>query len=312
MVAAADSTGSVEIWDISPDERPVEDLLLLAQLLDSRYIDESGHCSRFVPSEANWRRLRQRYPNAFIVNAHQAFHWRQRQAEASLREKNWSAALFHLDRLLTEEPTHTDSRFQRGRIHAQQNRWDKSAADYARAIEGKPEDVTVWHEAASAHLAAGDPAGYCKVCAALLERFGKTENTAEANIAAWTCTLAPDAVTNFALPLRLAEQAVAKGAGDATLGTVLYRAGRLDAALARLTEATKRDKAETGVSTWLFLAMLHHRQGRPDEAKRWLTKATTALDRAAKEKPNDVQAWPGRQELRLLRREAEALTKKGR
>ena len=79
-----------------------------------------------------------------------------------------------------------------------------------------------------------------------------------------------------------------------TLGVALYRAGRIDEAIARLDESVKASGG--GVpQDWVFLAMAHHKKGHADEARRWLEK-TRAGD---KDDP----------EVRILLREAEALLK---
>jgi hypothetical protein len=78
------------------------------------------------------------------------------------------------------------------------------------------------------------------------------------------------------------------------LGAALYRAGRIDEAIARLDESVQAFGG--GVpQDWVFLAMAHHRKGRTDEARRWLEKARAGAkdDRGA----------------RILLREAESLLK---
>src|SRR5262245_47556757 len=62
---------------------------------------------------------------------------------------------------------------------------------------------------------------------------------------------------------------------------VLYRAGRVDAAVQRLNEAITGHGEGGVVEDWLFLAMAYHQLKRPQEARRWLEKATSWLDRNA-------------------------------
>ena len=79
-----------------------------------------------------------------------------------------------------------------------------------------------------------------------------------------------------------------------TLGVALYRAGRIDEAIARLDESVKAFGG--GVpQDWVFLAMAHHKKGHVEEARRWLEKTRAGV--------NDDP------EVRLLLREAEALLK---
>jgi hypothetical protein len=99
-----------------------------------------------------------------------------------------------------------------------------------------------------------------------------------------------------------------------TLGAELYRAGRLEQAAQRLTEAeaafTKDKSLRTSIAyTQLFLAMTHKRLGHDDEAKQWLTRAVRTMDNPATEKREDPTArtWNRRLTHQLLRREAESL-----
>jgi hypothetical protein len=67
---------------------------------------------------------------------------------------------------------------------------------------------------------------------------------------------------------------------------------------------------------WLFLAMSHHRLGRGEEARRYLTKARRWIVAAEADREEKLAAgasrtswhsWNERAEVRALRREAEAL-----
>jgi tetratricopeptide (TPR) repeat protein len=99
-----------------------------------------------------------------------------------------------------------------------------------------------------------------------------------------------------------------------TLGAALYRAGRLEEAVQRLSEAVRAYGRDGTHTYWLFLAMAHQRLGHAEEARRWLDQAVRWLDRAGWYQPTDVGSsptlwatWWARLEAQLLRREAEAL-----
>jgi hypothetical protein len=81
-----------------PDPRPLEDLVLLAQVLSAQRVDATDGLVDVEP--AAQRRalgvLRSRYPADFSSSVPEALAWHQREAEACLREKNGPAALFHL------------------------------------------------------------------------------------------------------------------------------------------------------------------------------------------------------------------------
>jgi Tfp pilus assembly protein PilF len=117
--------------------------------------------------------------------------------------------------------------------------------------------------------------------------------------------VAPDAVTDYTLPLELARLAASRQPNVPavlnTLGTVLYRAGQDDKAIEQLTKAIEVHGKGGTPADWLILALAHQRQGRAGEARKWLDKAVTELEKQGAE-----QSWSNQLELRLLRREAEA------
>src|SRR5262249_821756 len=119
--------------------------------------------------------------------------------------------------------------------------------------------------------------------------------------------LGPEAVADLATAVRLGEQAVAKQptwANLGTLGAVMYRAGRIEKAIARLKEAIqKRPGKRSSWAAWLFLAMAHQRLGRAKGAKACLTKANELI--------GEIKAhrWTDRLEIEILRCEAETLIK---
>jgi WD40 repeat protein len=98
-LATASQDGAARVWDLpGPDTRPLEDLVLLAQVLSAQRLDARDGLVELEP--AAQRRgladLRSRYPADFAGSVPEALAWHQREAEACLREKNSPAALFHL------------------------------------------------------------------------------------------------------------------------------------------------------------------------------------------------------------------------
>jgi hypothetical protein len=101
-------------------------------------------------------------------------------------------------------------------------------------------------------------------------------------------------------------------AGLNTLGAALYRAGRLEEAVQRLSEAVRTSGGDGTYADWLFLALAHQRLGHGEEARRWLDQVVRWMDRADWSRPTDAGSsptWPVRLEAQLLCREAEALVK---
>jgi WD40 repeat protein/serine/threonine protein kinase len=98
-LATACHDGTARVWTLpGPDPRPLEDLVLLAQVLSAQRVDARDGLVEVEP--ATQRRaleeLRGRYPADFAGSVEEALAWHEREAEACLREKNGPAALFHL------------------------------------------------------------------------------------------------------------------------------------------------------------------------------------------------------------------------
>jgi tetratricopeptide (TPR) repeat protein len=101
------------------------------------------------------------------------------------------------------------------------------------------------------------------------------------------------------------------------LGAILYRAERFDESVQRLTEADRlaQQPGGSGMSspayTWFFLAMVHHRLGHREEAKKWFGKAVAWTEKTIRDADQGTTdlPWNRRLTLKLLREEAEALLK---
>jgi serine/threonine protein kinase/WD40 repeat protein/tetratricopeptide (TPR) repeat protein len=204
---------------------------------------------------------------------------------------------------------------QRGWAHAGLGQWDKASADFVQATQGKEPDEAAWYSRAMLCLRDGNQDGYREVCSDMLQRFGEG--------AAWTCTLTPHSGADRDRVADLAEKLLAHSSRDhwhvTQLGAALYRAGRFEEAVQRLTEATELSchPYRTNMQhTWYFLATAHQRLGHADEARRWLEKGVRGTEDALKS-PGETPGksgnaggvispnWNRRLTLQLLRREAE-------
>jgi len=228
----------------------------------------------------------------------------------------WEKALADFSRAIELDPNNGIHWRVRGNSYAGLGRWDEAAGDWRKASELSPENAYLRYLIALAQLGGGDADGYRKTCAHLLERFGETKDAEAAHLAAWTCILAPSAVADAAAPVRLAETAVRSDPKSdnflKTLGAALYRAGRFNEAVQRLSEAHGLWAAETKPAsspayTWFFLTMAHHRAGHPAEAREYLAKAVKRAEEETRPDAAALAVWQRRLTLKLLRREAEAL-----
>ena len=148
----------------------------------------------------------------------------------------------------------------RGWVYADMGQWEKASADFVKATECKEPHEEAWYSRAMLHLRNGNMDGYREICSDMLQRFGTG--------ATWTCTLSPNSGVDPARIVRLAEKMLAKSARNHwhvnQLGAALYRAGRFEKAVERLTEATELSAdpyRSNMLNTWFYLAMAHHRLG---------------------------------------------------
>jgi WD40 repeat protein/tetratricopeptide (TPR) repeat protein len=95
----------VWVWDLSVDDQPVREAVLLAEWLAGQRLDATGSC---VPL-------------------------------------NWPDALDHLDVLIAARPGEWPLVYRRGRAHARQRRWEQAIADYTRAIELGARDGDIYY-----------------------------------------------------------------------------------------------------------------------------------------------------------------------
>jgi hypothetical protein len=95
-----------QLWPLPRETRPVEELVLLAQLLAARRIDASGNLVMWKSTEASaaWQTLRAKYPSSFAIAPGQVRRWRERIAEMSEKEQLWTTAAFQLDQLVRAQP----------------------------------------------------------------------------------------------------------------------------------------------------------------------------------------------------------------
>jgi hypothetical protein len=312
---------TARVWALPTDHRPAAELRRLARSLAGYRIDARAVPVPLEPAAARREEqaLRAKYRADFTAAPTQVRAWQEREAERVLvrneREATaaeeageWAAALPHLDALIAANPAQANLRARRSRAHGGLEYWEQTVPDIVQMSEHWPDLWWLRNRQAMAQLAGGDMRGYQRTCAAMLAHFSRIEDPELIYRLIHTCVVAPEGTFDAAQFVALGERLVARDPRIAEhprhlmfLGTALYRAGRLEEAVQRLTAA--------GIgfdgSGWLFLAMAHARLGHPAEARQWLAKARTHIEpqyhrRRASGFPERVAA------LQLLR-EAEAM-----
>ena len=201
-------------------------------------------------------------------------------------------------------------------VHIHRGEWPAAAAELAGATYLRPDDVKLWRFRALAHFAAGDAAAHRDAAATMLARFGESGDPDVACSVAHALILSGNAAAAAADPallLRLADVAATTWHyGTWTRGAALYRAGRYDAAVQCFESAARTYRPRAW--DWCFLAMAHHRLGRPAEARRCLDEAARWIEQADRHEGDDLIGtrpawgdWHERPVYLLLLREAEAL-----
>jgi eukaryotic-like serine/threonine-protein kinase len=91
-------------WDLTPDERPAEDILAFAELLSSHRLNDSGTRTPLDHEtlRSHWETLRTKYPSEFKCATETAKEWRLQQIRDCMTHQNVLAADFHYWWLVVE------------------------------------------------------------------------------------------------------------------------------------------------------------------------------------------------------------------
>ncbi len=233
---------------------------------------------------------------------------RRRRARALGRTSDWTTALAEATKAVELQPDEWEGWYQRGTAEGQLGQWDLATADLATAFELARDPDLGPGQVARWRLGAGDLPGYRHACEKLLTDHGDAKNAGVAAATAWTCVLAPGAVSDYTPVVHLAETALAGRPDDpdimTTMGAALYRSGQLEPASKQLEAAVQ---ARPGLAAaWFLLALTRQRQEQTDAAKASLEKGVVRMDGSAEVGTNPPPlSWRQRVEWRALRREAE-------
>jgi serine/threonine protein kinase/WD40 repeat protein len=153
--------------------------------------------------------------------------------------------------------------------HVKSGQWNEAASDYALLAKSDPKEHWYWYRYAPLCLVTGTVEEYRRASREMLTRFGNTDNPEIAERTARTCSLAADAVSDFAPVLKLADRAVTgteKMPGFRwfvlTKALAEYRAGHFTTAVDWLNRFSPRvDGVHPDAAAFAILAMAKHRLG---------------------------------------------------
>jgi Flp pilus assembly protein TadD len=328
---------TARLWPMPvPVEGEVERIRLWAQVLTGARLEEDESVHTLDASA--WRDCLRRFQEVggsplppeteqadpTLVDT-DATLWHQQQAEAAWRDRQWFAAVFHLNRFLAATPGQAPVHERCGLAYCGLGQPQKAAVEFSRALELQPGECLFAFEQAGALALTGDAEGYRRACVHLLERFGQSKDPWTAYSVARACLLTPQTPADLSRLEQLAARAVPAfpdcGWSLHTLGLASYRAGRFDEAVRRFHQSMHADPKWVAQSAnWLALALAYHRLGKRAEAKHWQDKADqraaptgggTPSQGAGDHPPGDLYRLHPHDILacQLLRRELEGLVK---
>jgi tetratricopeptide (TPR) repeat protein len=263
---------------------------------------------RWPEAVADWKELTARRPDLWDVWYSRGFYHAQQDEGQAMAVADWG-------RVLQLGIDTVDLRYQRATAAAKAGRWDEAAEDMGRAAEKAGQAFGPRHLHALFALAAGQRDAYGRACRALRDGLSGAE-AERANAIAWVCVLGPDALPDYEGCMAALTKALAATPDNYqylnTLGAVLCRTGRSEAAVQRLQQAVRVHGTGGTAWDWLFLALAHHRLGQATEARQALERALGWIRQAEQGTLQDrfcptPLAWQTALELRLLRQEVEAL-----
>jgi serine/threonine protein kinase len=229
------------------------------------------------------------------------------------REARHVEPRFKIDHLLEERAA---ARFDLGALLVASGRPKEAAELHRRGLEIDNSDPLRWSETAAVYLAAGDDDGYRRSCQGMLARFKREieEFPQVAARAAMTCSLAADAVADFAQVERSGDRAVTGTEEDSNYRRFVlakamaeYRAGRSARAIEWSDRyAPKRsDEPEEAVG-FAILALAHHQLGHTQQSRAAWNAAQAIVDGEARI-PNRGVNWLDWLHARILVHEAQRI-----
>ena len=234
------------------------------------------------------------------------------QAAACPDEAFRTGYLNVLNAVIQQHPLATEVRITRAVFLADTGRREQSQADLAVAAAANDGTYHPRFLAGLLALRCDDQTIYREICGSSLKHFANSQEAPTCHFIAWTASVAPNALDDYRQAIMLAQRSVDLKPNDhqmlVGLAAVLYRAGRFAEALEQLTAA---NDVPAGASTSpayrsYFQAMTHHQLAQPDEASRWLERATQE-SRQELENVTAPPTWNRRLTLKLLGAEATAL-----
>ncbi|HEY7155561.1 MAG TPA: protein kinase, partial [Gemmataceae bacterium] len=238
------NTSDLLAWNVSRDDRPLEDLLKLTNLLAGHQLDAHGGLVPLTQDDSRqlWQDLYGKYPQDFHFTAPDLPSLHLQKAKQFSTSRQWTNAIHHYDKAIELGAKNPDVVWQgRAMAFAQLQQWDKALADLERLRERQPENHYVWFQMAPLLLRLGDVKGHRRHCQEMLQRFGQSQAPSVAEHVAKACLLHSGSAEEIDPAARLMIQVLRAGANhrdrfyfEVTKGLADYRQREFRAAEERL------------------------------------------------------------------------------
>ncbi|MFO0936326.1 MAG: hypothetical protein U0798_07435 [Gemmataceae bacterium] len=227
------SLDEVRVIDLSPDNRPVENLTQLVEALSGRRLGTDGNLTTLAADECHrsWSELQRMLPAQTTAPA----DWHRRRAALAHLAGDAQAAVFHreqqveltpkdpvafralanshfdnlafdsaaaaAERATVLDPTNAELSLLRGRFEMERGQWAAAGRYFKQASGQKPpenpqEATNIWRLCLFSTALAGDMAAYHDACSALLT--SGTQNVGHPRLVLRWAVLRPGGVSNLA------------------------------------------------------------------------------------------------------------------
>jgi WD40 repeat protein/Flp pilus assembly protein TadD len=147
----ASEDGTAQLWKLEPDNRPIEDLVLLAQVSTGQLVDSDGNIAPLSREEWEkaYQKIRAKSPGQLKpISPKEEDLWHRSWLVSCEKKELWFAAIWHLDRLIAANPNDGDLHYRRGAAHLLNGSWnrsiDQAVADLTRAIALNAQNARIW------------------------------------------------------------------------------------------------------------------------------------------------------------------------
>jgi tetratricopeptide (TPR) repeat protein len=197
---------------------------------------------------------------------------------------------------LENDPTNRIIAAARAGAFSRRGQWKEAITHFTAMLELQPTNHNNYRLLAPLLVAAGDVAGYRRLCRQMLDRFHGTTNRAAAATTVKACLILPPAGLELEAFDELAETAIGGQTNadlfiwaEFTKGLTDFRLGRFGSAVEWMEKVSvKRPNPRLGTATHAVLAMAHYRLKHTEQAQTALAKGVETAEKLPKLQDGDL------------------------